>query len=384
MMEQELIYLDHAATTPVHPEVLEEMLPYLSEKYGNPSSLHAAGREARIAVSRARDTISGLLNCSPGELIFTSGGTESDNTAIFGAASYFSGKKKHIVTTSIEHHAVLHACEHLEKLGFDVTYLPVDSTGKVDLRELEAALRHDTFLISVMYGNNEVGTLQPIVPIGELARERGILFHVDAVQAFGHEKLDLAALPVDMMSFSAHKLHGPKGIGALYVSGRISISPLLHGGSQERKRRAGTENVAGIAGFAKASVLACESLDESRKHLERLRAEMVAELDRLLGSDSFVVNGHPSERLPHILNISFPGIDTETMLMNLDLEGVAAASGSACTSGSLTLSHVLRAMELPEDVMRSAVRFSFGRTQPIEHIRAAAQKIATISRRIRK
>jgi len=377
------IYLDHAATTPIRPEVLEAMLPYLSDKFGNPSSLHAFGREARIALDKSRDRLAAVLNCSPSELQFTSGGTESDNTALFGAAARYGQDRKHIVTTRVEHHAVLHACEQLERNGYDVTYLPVDRTGQVSVEDVKAALRADTFLISVMYGNNEVGTLQPIREIGELARERGIAFNVDAVQALGLMPLDLRELPVDMMSFSAHKLYGPKGVGALYVSNRFSLPPLLFGGSQERRRRAGTENVAGIVGFAEAARLAAADRERNREHTVTLRAVMLETLERELGADGFVVNGHPSEILPHILNVSFPGVDTETMLMNLDLEGIAASSGSACTSGSLELSHVLRAMNLPEAVMRSAVRFSFGFRQQPDQIKLAAEKIATVLRRIR-
>ncbi|RKN80547.1 cysteine desulfurase family protein [Paenibacillus ginsengarvi] len=377
------IYLDHAATTPMRAEVLEAMLPYYTEKFGNPSSLHAFGREARIALSRSRDRMAELLGCSPSELLFTSGGTESDNTAIFGAASLYGTAKKHIITTQSEHHAVLHACEQLGRFGYDITYLPVDETGQVSASDVADAIRPETFLISVMYANNEVGTIQPIESIGSLARERGILFHVDAVQALGLLPLQLSELPVDLMSFSAHKIYGPKGVGALYVSKRVSVTPLLVGGSQERKRRAGTEHVAGIVGFAKAAELAIEAQPDNRRHVQLLRDEMIDGLSREIGTAAFTVNGHPSSVLPHILNVSFPGIDTETMLMSLDLEGIAAASGSACTSGSLELSHVLRAMRLPESVMRSAVRFSFGLTQPVEQIRAATEKVATISRRIR-
>lgn len=377
------IYLDHAATTPMHAEVLEAMLPYFTDKFGNASSLHGFGRESRIALSRSRDRLAALIGCLPSELVFTSGGTESDNAAIFGAAARYGTDKKHMITTQAEHHAVLHACEQLEKRGYEVTYLPVDEYGQVRMEELSAAIRDDTFLISVMYGNNEVGTLQPILRIGELARERGIAFHVDAVQALGLLPVDLATMPVDLMSFSAHKIYGPKGVGALYISGRISIPPYLVGGSQERKRRAGTENVAGIVGFAKAAELAVGSQHRNRLHVEMLRQEMIQVFTRELEAGAFMVNGHPTDVLPHILNVSFPGADTETMLMSLDLDGIAAASGSACTSGSLELSHVLRAMQLPESVMRSAIRFSFGFTQNLEQIRTAAQKTATISRRIR-
>lgn len=377
------LYFDHAATTPMRPEVLQAMLPYFTEKFGNPSSLHSFGRDSRIALSRSRDKLAELLRCSPSELMFTSGGTESNNTALFGAAAQYGSSRKHVITTQVEHHAVLHACQQLERSGYDVTYLPVDRTGQVRIEELSAAIRNDTFLISMMYGNNEVGTVQPIVEAGQMARERNIVFHVDAVQALGLETIDLSVLPVDLMSFSAHKLYGPKGTGGLYVNKRVSIPPYLVGGSQERKRRAGTENVAGIVGFAHAVELAVQEREFNRRHVEQLRREMIDRLTQQLGAETFIVNGHPTDVLPHILNVSFPGTDTETMLMSLDLAGIAAASGSACTSGSLELSHVLRAMRLPEETMRSAIRFSFGFSQNIEQIRVTAEKIATIFHQIR-
>ena len=379
----DLIYLDHAATTPVRPEVLEAMLPYFSEHFGNPSSIHAFGRQTRIAISRARDTIAACLNCSPSEFVFTGGGTESDNMALFGAAAAYGKDKKHIVTTRVEHHAVLRACERLERQGYDVTYVPVDAYGRVKVDEIERAVRPDTFLISVMFGNNEVGTLQPIEEIGRMAHERNILFHVDAVQALGLMPLDLTALPVDLMSFSSHKIYGPKGTGGLYISRKISLAPLIVGGSQERNRRAGTENVAGIVGFAEAVRLAVEHRETHAREMETLRREMIRQLDRELGPSEYVVNGHPIEHLPHILNVSFPGADTETLLMNMDMEGIAASSGSACSSGSLETSHVLRAMELPEVVTRSAVRFSFGTGNRIEQIGETVRKLSTILQKIR-
>ncbi|MFK7696578.1 cysteine desulfurase family protein [Paenibacillus sp. HJGM_3] len=378
------IYLDHAATTPVHPEVLEAMLPYFSRHYGNPSSLHAFGRETKIAISRARDEIAQLLGCSPAEWMFTGSGTESDNTALFGAAARYGREgKRHMITTKVEHHAVLHACAQLEEQGYDVTYLPVDTTGRVRLEDVEAALQPDTFLISVMYGNNEVGTLQPIRDIGALARERGILFHVDAVQALGSIDLKLSELPVDLMSFSAHKLYGPKGVGGLYVSKAVTIAPYLFGGSQERKRRAGTENVPGIVGFAKAVQLAVAGRSEKVDALEQKREVFLTGLTEELGPEGFVINGHLEERLPHIVNLSFPGTDTDTMLMNLDLNGIAASSGSACTSGSLELSHVLQAMGLSDELTRSAIRFSFGNVNDLQQLQEASRRIGTILRRVR-
>jgi cysteine desulfurase len=378
------IYLDHAATTPVHPVVLEAMLPYFTRHYGNPSSLHAFGRETKIAVSRARDEIAHYLGCSPAEWLFTGSGTESDNTAIFGAAArYGQDKKRHIITTQIEHHAVLHACKQLEQAGYDVTYLPVDRTGQIKLEDVLGVVRPETFLISVMYGNNEVGTLQPIREIGSLARDHGILFHVDAVQALGALDLNLSELPVDLMSFSAHKLYGPKGVGGLYISKAVTITPHLHGGAQERKRRAGTENVPGIVGFAKAVHLATANREENVRQLELLRGELLACLAAELGPSGYVLNGHADERLPHIVNVSFPGVDTDTMLMNLDLNGIAAASGSACTSGSLEVSHVLQAMGLPDELTNSAIRFSIGNVNEMQQIQEASRRIGTILRRVR-
>lgn len=377
------IYLDHAASTPVHPQVAEEMMKVMTGQFGNASSVHAFGRSAKRTVSSARDMIAASLGCHPDELVFTGGGTESDNLALFGALSALSGSGKHIITSSIEHHAVLHACEELEKLGYRVTYLPVDSTGRVRIEDVENALTEETVLISIMYANNEVGTVQPISEIGELARNRGIIFHVDAVQALGAIPISCHDLPVDLMSFSAHKINGPQGVGALYIRRGIHLAPRQHGGLQEKKRRAGTENMAGIAGFGQAVRIAAAHLEERRDHDLMLRHTFIRMLEQELGQDSFIINGHPSEFLPHILNISFPDTDTETLLMNLDMEGIAAASGSACTSGSLEVSHVLQAMKLPQNVLRSAIRFSFGLGNTTEDMEYTAQKIATILRRLR-
>lgn len=376
------IYLDHAATSPLLPEVLEIMLPYLTQHYGNPSSLHSFGRTVRGAIVSARDSIAGNLGCESKELIFTSGGTESDNLALFGTARIPPGKKNHIITSPIEHHAVLHTCRQLENSGYEVTYLPVDRTGLISVEDLKAAIRPETLLITLMYGNNEVGTIQPVEEIGALAKEAGVFFHVDAVQALGTIPIKLSGLPVDMMSFAAHKIGGPKGTGALYYSSKTSLSPILFGGSQERKKRAGTENVAGIVGFAEAVRLAVQSQPEKRRKLEHLRSRMIDALKEQL-DDSFTVNGHPKERLPHILNVSFPGTKTETVLMNLDLEGIAASGGSACSSGSLELSHVLKAMGLSDDIASSAIRFSFGSQTTEEDVLTAAKKVGTIVNRLR-
>lgn len=377
------IYLDHAATTPMHPDVLEAMLPFYTAFFGNPSSTHSFGRASRTALNRFRDAMAKSLGCLPAELIFTSGGTESNNMAIFGIVNASKEGKKHIITTQIEHHAILHPCERLENLGFEVTYLPVGPTGLIQIEDVEAAIRPDTALISIMYVNNEVGTIQPVEQVGWLARSRQIPFHVDAVQALGKLPLNIHELPVDMMSLSAHKLYGPKGAGALYVSKNTRLIPHVYGGAQERKRRAGTENVAAIAGFAKAVEVVLPMRQSLETKAAEFRGLMLSILEQQLGCENFMINGHKEQYIPHILNISFPGISTDTLLMNLDLENVAAASGSACTSGSLEVSHVLQAMQLPENVTTSAVRFSFGMGNSKEQIETAAQKIATIVKRLR-
>jgi len=375
-----MIYLDHAATTPVHPRVVEAMQPYLTQHFGNPSSLHGYGRSTRMAVERARDEIAGLLDVDPQTMIFTGSGTEADNTAIIGVAMANRERGKHVITTQVEHHAVLHACEYLERIGFEVTYLPVDETGMVRLEELKRAVRPDTTLVSVIYGNNEVGTIQPIEEIGSFLRERGVYFHTDAVQAFGVLPLRISQLPVDLLSVSAHKINGPKGIGALYLGRTVTFLPHLHGGSQERKRRAGTENVAGIVGFAEAVKIAeSEREDRVNKYLEMRR--VMLQMWQQAGI-AHHVNGHPEKHLPHILNVSFSAVETETMLMNLDLAGIAAASGSACTSGSLELSHVLQAMCLGTERARSAIRFSFGSTNTVEEAEQAARTIVSIVERL--
>ncbi len=375
------IYLDHAATTPLQPQVVLAMQPFLNEAFGNPSSIHQYGRKARAAVESARESIARSMGANPRELIFTGSGTEADNTAIIALALANQAKGRHIITSSIEHHAVLHACEYLQTLGFEVTYLPVDETGMVKVADVEQALRPDTILASIMYGNNEVGTLQPVQAIGNLLRERDILFHTDAVQVFGVLPMNVRELPVDMLSVSAHKINGPKGIGALYVAGHVHFHSFIHGGAQERKRRAGTENVAGIVGFAEAVKLLEQNRAASTAKYTALREAMLT-VWRQAGID-FVVNGHPEQHMPHILNVSFPQVDTETMLLNLDIAGIAASSGSACTSGSLELSHVLLAMGLPMERAKSAVRFSFGLGNEIADAAKAAQEVVAIVQRMK-
>lgn len=377
------IYLDHAASTPVHPEVATVMYNMLLNQYGNASSVHQFGRSAKRIVNGARDRIAGFLGCSPDEWVFTSGGTESDNLALFGAAYASIHKGKHIITTAVEHHAVLHTCGQLEQQGFEVTYLPVDSTGLVSVKDVESALREDTVLISVMFVNNEVGTVQPIEEIGRLAAGRGILFHVDAVQALGTLPMVLRELPVDYMSFSAHKIGGPQGIGGLYVRRGAPLQPRQHGGLQERGRRAGTESLASTAGFATAVELAVGGLAAHHDQAVRLRSTLLQELDKHAGAGGYVINGNEQQMVPGILNVSFPGAKTDVLLMNLDMEQIAAASGSACTSGSLEISHVLQAMKLPEELLNSAIRFSTGLGNTNEEMQVVAQKVGTILNRLR-
>lgn len=323
------------------------------------------------------------LGSSPDELVFTSGGTESDNLAIFGIAAAAQHKGKHIITSQIEHHAVLHALASLEKQGYEVTYLPVDSYGMIDTADVEAAIRPDTILISIMYVNNEVGTVQNIEEIGRIAKAHDIPFHVDAVQALGSIPIHLHQLPVDLMSFSAHKINGPQGIGLLYVRKGMKLEPMNHGGLQERKRRAGTENMAGIVGFAKALELLEKTMEERMLQDAALRQFFIEELQKEAGENAVVVNGHPQQTVSHIVNVSFPEVKTETMLMNLDVEGIAAASGSACTSGSLERSHVLEAMNLPKEIMDSAIRFSFGLGNSKKDLEYTAKKVGTILKRLR-
>ena len=373
----EHIYLDHAATTPVLSRVIDVMMPFLRDHFGNPSSIHSFGREARDALEEAQDRAAALLGCHPQQLVFTSGGTESDNSAVFGTVAA-APEKKHVIVCATEHHAVLNACRFLEPYGYRITYLGVDRTGRVNVEELETLVDDDTALISVGFVNNETGTMQPIHEIGTLAREKGIVFHVDAVQAVDWLDRPLNDYPVDLMSFSAHKIGGPKGTGALYVADTARWKPVMRGGAQQSGRRAGTENVAGIVGFAEALAVACENRAQKRKHYEMLATEMLRVFSERLPEGRWVVNGHPTERSWHISNVSFPGMDSATMLMNLDLMGVAASAGSACTSGSLKPSHVLEAMHLSDEVKRSSLRFSFAPSTTREEIVTAAERVATI------
>ncbi len=379
------IYFDHAATTPMHPDAVQAYVEAASAGPGNASSLHAQGRSARSRVTAARDALARALGCDASELVFTSGGTESDNAALFGAAwAQRNGSGKlGIVTTAVEHHAVLHACEQLERQGFRLTVLPVDEQGRVSVNAAKTAIDETTAVVSVMAGNNETGTLQPIAEIGEWARKHKAIMHVDAVQAFGYSPIVLRDMPVDLLSLSAHKINGPQGVGLLYVRRGTPFQPLLHGGSQERKRRAGTENVAGIVAFAVAAEIATANRQARAERAASIRDAFLGALSRRIGRDPIVVNGEGAERLPHVLNVSFPGVRAETMLMNLDLQGVSASGGSACTSGSLQPSHVLQAMGLSPEIVASAVRFSFGLGNTSEEAEKAAEITATIWARLR-
>ncbi len=375
------IYLDHAATTPVSPAVLEAMLPCFTQVWGNASSVHAPGREAKRALEAARRQVAKALNASvPQEIYFTAGGSESDNWAIKGVA--FAHKTGHIITTAIEHHAVLHTCQWLEKQGFSVTYLPVDGYGRVTAAQVEQAIRPDTFLVSVMAANNEVGTLQPIAEIGALCRARGILFHTDAVQAVGAIPLDVQAMQVDLLSMSGHKLHGPKGVGALYIRKWVKVESLIHGGAQERGFRAGTENLPGIVGLGKAVELAQEGLADNAARMTALREKLIHGL--MARAPDARLNGHPTDRLPNNVNMSFDGVEGEALLLRLDLAGVACSSGSACTSGTLDASHVLLAMGLNEAEAHGSLRMTLGTDTTEEDIDAVLEILPPIVEDLRR
>jgi len=375
------IYLDHAATTPVDPEVVKEMLPYFSEVFGNPSSPHALGQEARRAVERARAEIASFLGASPDEIVFTGGGAESNNFALKGIARSLSARGKHVITTSIEHHSVLEAARSLEQEGFEVTYLPVDAHGLVDPLDVRKSLRSDTILISVMHANNEIGTIQHIPEIGSIAREAGVFFHTDAVQTFGHIPTRVDELHVALLSASAHKLYGPKGVGILYVREGTPISPLIHGGDQERHRRGSTLNVPGIVGMATAVRIARETMDQEGARLAALR-QILAEgiLARIERSR---LNGHPTRRVPNNVSVSIEGIEGMSALIDLDAQGITCSTGAACTTSSVKPSHVLTALGLSEDLARGSLRFSLGRSTSEEDIHRVLDVLPRIVERVR-
>ncbi len=376
------IYMDHAATTPVRKEVMEEMLPYFTQYYGNASGIYAIAKESKKALEKAREQVAAGIHAQPAEIYFTAGGSESDNMALRGVAEAMKAKGNHIITTKIEHHAILHTCEYLEKHGYEVTYLDVDADGKVSVEDVAAAIRPETILISVMFANNEIGTIEPIAAIGKLAREKGIYFHTDAVQALGHVAIDVEEMQIDLLSMSGHKLGAPKGIGAIYIRKGVKITPLIFGGAQEKRMRAGTENIAGIVGMGKAVELAVSELPETKAKLEKMRDRLINGI--LTAIPNSKLNGHPVDRLPGNCNISFEFIEGESMLMLLDALGIAASSGSACTSGSLDPSHVLLAIGLPHEKAHGSLRLTLDIDNTEEDIDVVLEKLPPIVQRLRE
>ncbi|ABR33280.1 cysteine desulfurase NifS [Clostridium beijerinckii] len=375
------VYMDYSATTYVKPEVLEEMLPYFTEKFGNPSSFYGISRETKRAIDKAREQIAEALNCLPDEVYFTGGGSEADNWAIKGIASAHKNKGNHIITTKIEHHAVLHTCEYLEKNGFDVTYLDVDEEGFINLDDLRNAITDKTILVSIMFANNEIGTIQPIKEIGEICREKKVFFHTDAVQAVGNVPVDVKEMNIDMLSLAGHKIYGPKGIGVLYIKKGIKIDNLIHGGAQEKNRRAGTENIASIVGLGKALELATNNLEEHMERLTALREKLIA---GLLEVPYTKLNGpRGDKRLPGNVNVCFRFIEGESILLSLDFKGVCASSGSACTSGSLDPSHVLLAIGLPHEIAHGSLRLSMGEGSTEEDVDYVLEVVPPIIERLR-
>ena len=373
---RQMIYLDNAATTKTRPEVVEAMLPYFTEYYGNPSSIYDFSSRSREAVAHARETIAASLGAKTNEIYFTAGGSESDNWALVATAEAYASKGKHIITSKIEHHAVLHTCEYLEKRGFEVTYLDVDEQGIVKLEELKKAIRPDTILISIMFANNEIGTIEPIRQIGQIAREHGILFHTDAVQAYGHVPISVDEYNIDMLSASAHKLQGPKGIGFLYIRKGVKIRSFIHGGAQERKRRAGTENVPGIVGFGKAAEIAFATMEERTQKERQLRDYL---MEKVMEKVPFTrINGSRAERLSNNVNFAFQFIEGESLLIKLDMAGICGSSGSACTSGSLDPSHVLLAVGLPHEIAHGSLRLTLSDENTMEEMDYVADQIREI------
>jgi len=374
------VYLDYNASTPVHPDVVVEMLPYFAERFGNPSSVHAFGREAREGVDRARERIASFLRAAPEELVFTSGGTESDNLGVKGLA--LAGPRGHLITSQIEHHAVLRTCQALEADGFAVTYLPVDQHGMVDPDDVKRAIRPDTIAISVMHANSEIGTVQPVAAIGAIAREHGVPFHVDAVQTFGKIPLDVAELFIDVMSVSSHKIYGPKGVGGLYIRRGTRMVAIQHGGEHERRRRAGTENVPAIVGFGKAVELRAREMRAEAERLRGLRDRLGDGIRARL--DEVRLTGHPGERLPGTANVAFRHVESESIVLGLDLKGVAVSAGSACTAGHVEPSHVLVALGLPLPWAMGAVRFSLGRSTTAPDVDYVIECVETVVGKLRR
>lgn len=379
---EKYIYMDNAATTAVKKEVLEVMIPYFSEFYGNASSIYSLGSKSKVAVEKAREQVANALGADKKEIFFTAGGSEGDNWAIKGVAYKNKAKGNHIITTKIEHHAVLHTCEYLEKNGFDVTYLDVDEDGLISLDDLKNAITDKTILISIMFANNEIGTIQPIKEIGQIAKERNIYFHTDAVQALGSIKIDVDELNIDLLSLSGHKFYGPKGIGALYIRKGVKLDNLITGGGQERGKRAGTENLASIVGLGKAIELAYENLDENNQRLVAMRDRLIKKVEESIPYTR--LNGHRTQRLPGNANFCFRFIEGESLLLSLDMVGVAASSGSACTSGSLDPSHVLLAIGLPHEIAHGSLRLSLGSFNTEDEVDYVVEKLIEIVDRLRK
>ena len=377
-----IIYFDNAATTPIRPDVYEAMKPYIENFYGNASSVYKIARESKKAIDKAREQVAKALNADPAEIFFTGCGSESDNWVLKGVAAALKDKGNHIITTCIEHHAILHTCEYLEENGYEVTYLPVDEYGRVSAEDVEKAIRPETILVSIMFANNEIGTIEPIKEIGTLCREKGIYFHTDAVQAVGHVKIDVKDMNIDFLSLSGHKLGAPKGIGALYIRKGMKIKNLIHGGQQEKGRRAGTENVIGIVALGKAIEDAVEEMDETTARLKYLRDKIIKGI--LENIDYARLNGHPEERLPGNVNISFEFIEGESMLLLLDTNGICASSGSACTSGSLDPSHVLLAIGLPHEKAHGSLRISLGYQNTEEEVDKLLEVLPPIVQRLRE
>lgn len=376
------IYLDNAATTQMHPEVLEAMIPYFTNFYGNPSSVYSLARESSKAVTYARQILADLIHAKPEEIYFTGGGSESDNWALKATAETYAGKGKHIITTKIEHHAVLHTCQYLEKKGYEVTYLDVDEYGTINLKELENAIRPDTILMSIMAANNEIGTIQPLAQIGQIAKKHDVLFHTDAVQAFGHIELDVDEMNIDMLSASGHKINGPKGIGLMYIRKGVKIRSFIHGGAQERARRAGTHNVPAIVGFGKAAELALKNMDKRKAYEIKLRDYLI---DRVLSEIPYSrLNGEKEKRLPNNANFCFRYIEGESLLILLDQKGICASSGSACTSGSLDPSHVLLAIGLPHEIAHGSLRLTLSDKNTKEEIDYTVEELKKIVQRLRE
>ncbi|WP_320928070.1 cysteine desulfurase NifS [Hungatella sp.] len=375
------IYLDNAATTKTRPEVVDAMLPYFTEFYGNPSSVYEFSNESKKAINRSRETIADAIGAKTNEIYFTAGGTESDNWALAATAEAYQAKGNHIITSKIEHHAVLHTCEYLEKRGFEVTYLDVDENGVIKIDELKKAIRSTTILISIMFANNEIGTIEPVKEIGEIAKEHGIIFHTDAVQAFGHVPINVDEYHIDMMSASGHKLNGPKGIGFLYIRTGIKTRSFMHGGAQERKRRGGTENVPGIVGFGKAVEIAMNTLEERTKKESELRDYL---MKRVMAEVPYVrINGHRTSRLSNNVNFAFQFIEGESLLIMLDMDGICGSSGSACTSGSLDPSHVLLAIGLPHEIAHGSLRLTLNSDNTMEEMDYVVESIKKIVEKLR-